>query len=172
MSRLRAAGVAVALAGLLVALVGAPFLPAVPYVLVLGVAVVTVVLGVVAVGERRAIEGEHASTPSVEAGHRVPAPGDALDERRAEPGRAFRRRLAERVRAALIEAGHSPEEAERRLDEGSWTDDPVAAAYLGAEGVEAPLAARLRGLIGGEAAREERAERAVAALARLREDNR
>jgi hypothetical protein len=171
MNRLRAAGVAAVLVGLLVGLLDVPLVP-VPYVLVLGVAVVTVVLGVVAVGERRTSGGEHASPPSVETGHRVPAPGDALEERRAERSRAFRRRLADRVRATLVAEGHSPEEAAERLRSGAWTDDPVAAAYLGAEGVEPPLTTRLRWLFDGEGARAERAERAVAALARLRGEHR
>ncbi|WP_436906622.1 DUF7269 family protein [Halosimplex marinum] len=79
---------------------------------------------------------------------------------------AERDRLRERLRGAAVDAlerfaGVTPDEAERRVADGSWTDDPEAAALFAGdddsvhEGVEADF--------------DYRAERAAAAVARFRD---
>jgi len=98
-------------------------------------------------------------------------PGDELAAAVAEVGAgerdaADRDRVRERLRVAAADAlerfaGDAPGEAERRVADGSWTDDPDAAALLADaddavhEGVEPEF--------------DRRAERAAAAVARLRD---
>ncbi|QWC19599.1 hypothetical protein [Halorubrum sp. 2020YC2] len=92
---------------------------------------------------------------------RAPAavPGAALDERIArvagtDPGGyRDRRDLRNRVREAVVDVvtrdrNCSREAAEAAVDDGTWTDDPVAAAFLGARGgypVRVRLSAAVRG---------------------------
>ncbi|QLH84196.1 DUF7269 family protein [Halosimplex pelagicum] len=98
-------------------------------------------------------------------------PGDDLAAAVADAGvgqrdAAERDRVRERLHVAVVDAlerfaGLAPEEAERRVAEGSWTDDPDAAALFADreesvhEGVEPDF--------------DRRVERAAAAVARLRE---
>lgn len=98
-------------------------------------------------------------------------PGDDLAAAVADAGAgqrdaADRDRVRDRLRVAAVDAlerfaGDSPEVAERRVAEGSWTGDPDAAALLAEsddsrhEGVEPEF--------------DRRAERAAAAVARLRD---
>ncbi|MFC4549794.1 MULTISPECIES: DUF7269 family protein [Halorussus] len=63
----------------------------------------------------------------------------------------------------------SPETARRSITAGAWTDDPVAAAFLGGEeGPRYPLWARLRGWLDPSAERDRRIRRTIAALRPLR----
>ncbi|QPV62328.1 hypothetical protein I7X12_16530 [Halosimplex litoreum] len=98
-------------------------------------------------------------------------PGDDLAAAVADAGAgqrdaADRDRVRERLRLAVVDAlerfaGDTPEEAERRVAEGSWTDDPDAAALF-ADGDDS----RHEGV---EPDFDRRAERAAAAVARLRD---
>lgn len=79
---------------------------------------------------------------------------------------AERDRLRERLRGAAVDAlerfaGVAPDEAERRVADGSWTDDPEAAALFVGDGDS--IHERV------EADFDYRAERAAAAVARLRD---
>ncbi|WP_135362879.1 DUF7269 family protein [Halosimplex halophilum] len=84
----------------------------------------------------------------------------------SERDAAERDRIRERLRGAAVDAlerfaGVAPEVAERRVADGSWTDDPEAAALFAGddgsihEGVEGDF--------------DRRAERAAAVVARLRD---
>ncbi|QLH79222.1 hypothetical protein HZS55_18845 [Halosimplex rubrum] len=98
-------------------------------------------------------------------------PGDDLAAAVADAGvgrrdAAERDRARERLRVAAVGAlerfaGLAPEDAERRVAEGSWTDDPDAAALF-ADGEESVHE-------GVEPDFDRRAERAAAAVARLRD---
>lgn len=44
---------------------------------------------------------------------------------------AVRERLREATHRALVRRGATPDEARERLQRGTWTDDPVAAEFLG-----------------------------------------
>ena len=97
-------------------------------------------------------------------------PGDDLAAAVADAGAgerdaADRDRVRERLRAGAADAferfdGATPGDAERRLDEGSWTDDSDAAALF-AEGDDESLHE------GVDPDFDRRAERAAAAVARL-----
>ncbi|ELZ25460.1 hypothetical protein C475_10529 [Halosimplex carlsbadense 2-9-1] len=98
-------------------------------------------------------------------------PGDDLAAAVAEVGAgerdvADRDRVRERLQVAAVDAlerfaGDAPEAAERRVADGSWTDDPDAAALF-ADGDDAHHE-------GVEPDFDRRAERAAAAVARLRD---
>jgi hypothetical protein len=121
--------------------------------------------------------------------YRVPAPGDDIrghagrssgrtrrrNVRRGQNrrGRRLPRTLRRRIEAAVVETIRlrehcSIEAAERHVDEGTWTDDPIAARYLGAD-VPLPLSLRLRRIV-ARRSRRKRAARTLDALETLRND--
>lgn len=108
-----------------------------------------------------------ADLPEVEARLTVPAPGDGFDAdlaglpaRRTRGSQPTRERIRARLEAAAIAAlvreGLDRETARARLVDGSWTDDPRAAAFFRGDppsvrervgryaGGEAPFARRAR----------------------------
>lgn len=117
-----------------------------------------------------------ATMPEVERPTPVPAPGDEFDRHLAEwrnwlpfagstarnDARQRLRRVAVRVIAADV--GCSREEAERRVDEGTWTDDSVAAGFLSPEGERPSLAIRLSALRRGETGAQYAVRHTVEAL--------
>jgi hypothetical protein len=89
-----------------------------------------------------------------EAVRRVESLDDAREER--EP-------LRETAVEALRTAGESPERARERIDRGAWTDDDLAAGFLG-EAAPVPLLARLRGWLDGAAEGRRRLVRSIDAV--------
>lgn len=85
------------------------------------------------------------------------------------------RTLRRRVRVAVVETIRlrehcSTEAAERLVASGAWTDDPVAARFLGADAT-VPLATRLKLHFARRDAYRSRAARALDALDSLRESD-
>lgn len=121
-----------------------------------------------------------ADPPTPERPVTAPAAGDAVDEVLASRTALLpvvaddrRDRLRERLRTAAIETwvrrGEcSREEAVRRLDEGTWTDDRDAAAFLAGRG-PGP-ASRAAALARGEPWARRGARRATVAVAELEGD--
>lgn len=113
------------------------------------------------------------------AGPLVDRPPEAVNARTpSRPGRAFDRQLAgedepdvrEPLRAAAIETlvrhtGADPTDASEAVDRGAWTDDRVAAAFLGAPSQS--LGARLRRWLDPDGERRRRVERTIAAIERV-----
>lgn len=92
------------------------------------------------------------------------SPTDTFEEREAVHDRLSR--VAIRVIARRRNC--SSEEARRRLDEGTWTDDPDAAAFFAADPRETGgLIENLRESFSDESQFERRARRAAAELAAL-----
>ncbi|MFB6143133.1 MAG: hypothetical protein ABEJ30_07300, partial [Halorientalis sp.] len=89
-----------------------------------------------------------------------PTPGDSAD---AATVRSRLRWLA--IAVQVREAGLARRDAAQAVDEGTWTDDPVAAAFLG-ESVTQPLGRRVRNWLLPDAELEARVERTVAAIER------
>jgi hypothetical protein len=84
------------------------------------------------------------------------------------PLEELRSRLAATAAAAYAEAESADRERARRaVETGSWTDDPVAAAVLAADGPTPPVAARLRLWLAPGRERRRRIERTVRAIERL-----
>lgn len=83
-----------------------------------------------------------------------------------EDARTHRDDLRETVVAALRTAGESPQAARKRIEHGAWTDDDLAAGFLG-DAVPVPLLARLRGWLDGAAEGRRRLLHSVDAVAAL-----
>ncbi|QSG05264.1 DUF7269 family protein [Halapricum desulfuricans] len=135
------------------------------------------VVGLVAVTLAYSLSGDGGAGPLVE------RPPEAVNARTpSRPGRAFDRHIEgdldasdtdERVREVLREAaietlvrqdGMQPENARTAVDRGRWTDDRVAAAFLGAPAQ--PLGARLRRWLDPDRERRRRANRTIEAIER------
>lgn len=176
------AGVALAVVG--IALVVAPGLATfLPFgdVLVLGFGLVLVLGGVETFYRRWNTAPEYTAFADPETTLELPTPGaafdaelDALDSPRA--GRSRRRHFRERVETLAVETLQRhydvpAAEAEARLDAGTWTDDPFAAAFFTGSLDGVPRRARVREMLGGESAYSHRCRRAVGELHALLEDD-
>lgn len=149
------------------------------YLFVTFVGVVAGVQGLRYALRRRTVTVLETETGDTERRYRVPVPGDDVDRELARPdgwrgnrgSAAVRERIREAaVRTLVLRDNCTEAEAEARLEEGSWTDDPVAARYLGAD-ASVPLRTRLRLVVRGGVSTT-RANRAVAAVGRLRDETR
>ncbi|QLG60379.1 DUF7269 family protein [Halorarum salinum] len=121
----------------------------------------------------RASNVEQARMPDPERPVAVPAPGAGFDDRVGSVGfglpvvgRSARESVRERLRACAVDvtmrsAGCGGEEARRRVDDGRWTDDPDAAAFLSSSGRSASLPTLLRAALRGETPAQRRARRAA-----------
>lgn len=89
-----------------------------------------------------------------------------IDEERLD---RHRDRLAAAVTHALIHHGHDREDAEQMVRDGSWTDDRLAAAFLGVDAQRVPLWYRLFEWFSAESAFHRRVRRTSTALSRLEE---
>lgn len=184
MSRSRTALVAVAVAALAYG-VAAAYRPDLAgllvvtewYVPVLGG--LAVLLGYRSIQRRRRTEIRGVETADPEVVAPVDAPGAAFD-RRVEAATSYRRttiqtrqRVQDRLAEAAITAVQrhldcSREVATDRLEAGTWTDDPFAAAFLGGPDVpDPPLLARLRHALRAESAFQRDARRTADAIADL-----
>ncbi|WP_436909151.1 DUF7269 family protein [Halosimplex marinum] len=148
-----------------------------PFVLLVGL---VLILGAVAqVQRRRHTDPEYAETPDAELAVELPTPGDDLDRRLGRLrltrfNEAERHRVRDEIGDVAAETIRrrercSEEAARRALDEGTWTDDPFAAAFFTGRVPEAPTTDRLRELFDRESPFKRRAVRAVDALERLLE---
>lgn len=73
-------------------------------------------------------------------------------------------------RQAALATGAQQEGADRMLPAGEWTDDRLAAAFLGGDsGPDPPIAARLRWIVDPVGERRRRVERSIAAIETARE---
>ena len=139
--------------------------------LVLAVVGGVAVVGAMSVQVRRRIGGiDQATPPDTEDVHVVPTLGSDLDDYLATPlslgateppgtrSRFFR--LA--VTVVMQEDGCPRVEAERRVEDGTWTTDPFAAAYL-ARGEDGSVSAtqRLRAALQGDSATQHGVRRAA-----------
>lgn len=123
------------------------------WALLILVGVLAVIQGLRLVQSRRRTELQETETDDPERRYEAPTPGDdvqeslALARRWSRAGRTTRSKLRDRLHEAAVtgvmdEFGCSREEAARRVRAGDWTDDPVAAAFLGDA---VTLSARQRG---------------------------
>jgi hypothetical protein len=143
------------------------------YAFVLAVGVLAGLLGLRYALARRKTDQFTTSLGDPESRYRVAAPGDDVDEDMTAPGGWGRggSPVRPRIRDAVVQTlvlreNCSVEAADDRIEAGTWTDDPIAARYLGAD-VPVSLSTRIRFLVRsrGPAAR---AARTIAAVERLR----
>lgn len=122
------------------------------------VAILALALAARAAQIRRGGDRTRAETPDPEVAEPVPAPGDDLREalaaftnvRRRGGTRSLRAGLRAAAVRVLTRVGIEEREAKARVDAGTWTDDPVAAAFLAGVGGTQSLRGRLRAAAGGE----------------------
>lgn len=123
-----------------------------------------------------------ATMPETERPTPVPTPGDGFDDQLSGwrswlplVGPAPRDVAYRRLRRAAIEAvvtgrGCSRADAERRVDEGTWTADAVAADFLARGAGRPSLSVRLAALWHGETSTQYCARRTVDVVSRYRGD--
>lgn len=141
------------------------------------IAALALLVAVNALARRRGAR-DRGETPDPERRAPVPIPGSDLSATVTEFRSGYERRLSTstRIREGLSDAavavltrfrGLSEAEARRRVEEGSWTDDPHAAAFLAPE-LDPPnrsLRERLTGRMASETRFREGVRRTAAAVA-------
>lgn len=122
---------------------------------------------------RRRDGTRYTGTPDPELPVESPAPGEDLAEvldAFRDPRRGYRGpRLVDGLRraatAVLVRYGDRSEaEARRRIEDGTWTDDPVASAFLRTDGPSGSVFSPLRDALGPETTRERDVRRTVDAI--------
>jgi hypothetical protein len=174
-------GVVLAVVGL-VALVAPGIIASLPtdraMVLLLGV--LLVLGGVRELQRRRATDREYAETPDAEEVVELPTPGDEFDERfdrlsmtryRMTERERLREEVEEVTEKTLVRRrGLSPEAARESMYDGSWTDDPYAAAVFSGQSPSVGRVERVREYFSSRPTFTRRTERVVAELAALVDD--
>ena len=171
-------GVVTVAAGLLVVFGGATANFDFNYTFVTLVGALAVVQGLRYGFERRSTDFEQSTTADPELRAHVPVPGDGHDDDIANAAgwsyraKNRRRTVREHLRSVAVETiatrQNVTEAAARdRLDEGTWTDDPLAAAFLGSSTSRPPLREQLRARLRREPAFSYHARRTVGAIAEL-----
>lgn len=128
---------------------------------------------------RRGLERPEVDLGEPETRYEVEVPGDDVDERLLRTGGLTHRsterreRLRGRLREAAVETvaareGLSTRRAARRIDDGDWTDDPVARAFL-SEAHSYPLSVPFRARLSGATTFTFALARAVDAIERVEE---
>jgi len=128
--------------------------------------------------------GNRASVPEVERPTPVPTPGETFTRRVSGWHRllpvvtpstreaTIHRLRRTAVRTVVTVEGCRPSEAERRVADGSWTDDPVAADLLKRDAEPPPLVTRVLALRRGETWLAYAADRTVEAVVSRRKEAR
>lgn len=147
---------------------------------------VTALGALLAIGGLREVRRRHrtelgyATTPDAEEAVELPTPGDEFDRRLDElSGLLYRARERQRIREEVVEVAvatlqrryeYTAAEAKTALREGTWTDDPFAAAFFTGRSPPTGRLTRVRELLGAGTAFQHRARRAVDELHRLAEE--
>lgn len=151
------------------------------YLLVAVLAGVAIFVVLTALGARVVTGLDQTTPPDPEEVHSVPSFGAEFDELVSRGGlRALlvteqQREVRSRLRAAAIatvmrESNCTRSEARERVDRGTWTDDPEAAAFLATSRGSEPapgFVARLRTAFGGETPFQRGARRTAAEIVYL-----
>ena len=102
----------------------------------------------------------------VSGGLDIRTPGDRVA---ALPDHEFRARLQGHVVSALVACGHSRSEAREMIQDGTWTDDQYAAAYLGTQSLRDSLALKFVSIGSSGPVTRRLRERTLTELRRLRD---
>lgn len=132
---------------------------------------------------RRGTDQYATATGDPEERYHVPVPGDDFDAEVAKPhgwgagGAATRGTLRKRVREAVVgalvtRANLAQSDAENRVEAGTWTDDPVAAAFLAEDPPPLGVTRRLVLLIRGRSPFDLGLARTISELEALYEESR
>lgn len=147
--------------------------------LVYAVGAITALFALGAIQRRRRATIEQAETPDPEDRATLRSPGDDVDAalrtgnvgprtRAAPGGDSLRDRVRTVAVARLVDRENcTPEAAESMLEAGTWTDDPLAAAYFSQEHraqLQEGYATRLRAFLGRTPSEADYARHAIAEL--------
>jgi len=169
---LAAVGFAVAVRPSLASVVRFPPLPT------FVVAVFAAVFALVAALARRHTEfrdetDDEDRNDALETRFEAPRPGEDIDARLREGAGTLRAsadnaQFSDRLRAVTVQAlvdarGLAPEEAERQLEAGTWTDDRAAAAFF-ADDVDSPATDVLGAIVSADPVYERQAQHVVREL--------
>lgn len=147
------------------------------YAYVVAIGAVALLQGLVFLQRWRRTDLRFTETGDPERRYRAPTPGDEVDRTLREAaaygprGVNARHELRERLHRTAVDALVAHENVDREtatrwLNRGTWTDDLVAAWFLGTE-PELPLRVRLRSVLGRTSRFTLGVRRSVEALARL-----
>ena len=144
------------------------------YLFVTFLGVLAGVVGVYYLSRRRGAARKLTAFDDPERRYRVAVPGDDIDRRLRTlslgPGfgdsqRRVRNRLREAaVKALVVHAGYDRSAAHDAIEDGTWTDDPIAASFL-TEGGEYPPEIRLKAFLGRVDLADVGAQRTIEAIA-------
>lgn len=143
------------------------------------VGIVAVYLAYRAYKKRRWAEFERPSLPEVESKYAFETPGASFTDRihaaaatkRADGREQVRKELhRSTIEVLMMYRGYSESEADAAIEDGSWTDDPYAAAFFTYEMPSRPLSARLEDAVEGRIAFERRGRHVIAELAHITEE--
>jgi len=148
------------------------------YFLVVVVAGVAVAVAVPLLASGRESRLDQAEMPDPERPTGMPTPGDDFDDALSDPllffplvGRRRRRAVRERLVAAAARAieraeGCGEAEARRRIEDGTWTSDPVVGRFLAESSFGGPSSGAAGALAAGTLPIRVRARRTVDAIER------
>jgi hypothetical protein len=149
------------------------------FVFVTGIGVIALVVGLNYANEGRQTNRRITTVDDVEPRFEVPTPGDDTDELLSTANglsrasikqrRELHQRIVDVTHETLAARGDYPgeEATETAIRTGSWTDDAVAAWFVG-EDQKPPLSVRLRGMLGSDTEFAFAAGRTIDALAAVR----
>lgn len=144
------------------------------YLFVTFVGIIAGAAGIYLLNRRREAPRELATFDDPERRYQATVPGTDLDGRietvamesmihTAQPQMRDRIRDAA-IRALVVHEGYDRSAARNAIEEGTWTDDPVAASFL-ARSQQYPPQIRLKALLGGVDISAVGAERSIEAIA-------
>jgi len=143
-----------------------PSVDGVGYPLFLLTALFAVIVGGKSIGDQIITERDRWQPAAPESGYRVHVPGDEFANLSESD---LKERLRVRVVLSLTDALDCTEtEARTRVEEGTWTDDQIAAAYLGKERLQVPATTSIIGIIRPDSITELAIHRTINAIRELR----
>jgi len=162
-------GLGAILSGFILVIADIPLLSSVgaySYLLVVLLAILAVAVGGLDLVDRRMAHGDWWHPSHTESGYQVLVPGDEFADLRESE---LKERLRHRVIGSLMdELDCSKADAKAHLEDGTWTDDRLAAAYLGPQRIRMPLRTWLLGKIRRNPIEERAIRHTVIALRELR----
>lgn len=148
------------------------------YLSVTFVGVTTGLIGMYYLSRRREAPRRLTTFDDPEPRYRAVVPGDDIDDQidrlQVKPGlrssgRGMRDRLRDAaIRSLVVHAGYDADAARSAVENGSWTDDPIAASFLAGDD-EYPTGIRIRAFLGGPNLPKVGARRSIEAIVAVME---
>lgn len=138
------------------------------YLVLIIVAVLAIFGGTIALGGYWMPDGDWWQPTPTEGAYRVQKPGETYTELATSP---LQSRFRKRVIASLMsERNYSQSVAKDHAASGTWTDDQIAASYVGDGPLHIPLTAKISGMVRRESSEDQAIRHTVAALRTVRSE--